>query len=253
MLIRVFLAGRVSLEVDSEVIIGERDFRARQERLAFAYLVLGRSRPVPRDELADALWGDDRPPAWPGALSAVVSRLRSLLAREPLPSLDASISGGFGQYQLHLPAGAWVDIEAAAEALDAAEGVLRMGDAPRAFGPSWLASTIAERPFLSDVAGPWVEQQRALLRRTRVRALECLARLWLVSGDAALAEDAAVRALTVEPLRESSYRLLMQAHALAGNPAEAVRAYHDLRVRLLNELGTDPSDETDAVYMKMIG
>jgi len=34
---------------------------------------------VPRDELADALWGEDPPATWDKALTVVVSKLRGLL------------------------------------------------------------------------------------------------------------------------------------------------------------------------------
>jgi len=91
------------------------------------------------------------------------------------------------------------------------------------------------------------------LQRIRVRALDCLAQALLASGDPSLAVEAVVEAPTVDPLRESSYRLLMQAHARGGNPAEAVRAYHHLRSLLADELGTDPSRETEAVVLEILG
>ena len=56
-----------------------------------------------------------------------------------------------------------------------------------------------------------------------------------------------------ERVRESSHRLLMQAHASAGNPAEAIQCYHRLRRSLADELGTDPSSETEALYIKLLG
>ena len=39
-------------------MIDEGRFPGRQGRLLFAYLVAEQGRPVPRDELAEALWGD---------------------------------------------------------------------------------------------------------------------------------------------------------------------------------------------------
>ena len=54
--LKVFLVGRVALEADG-TLIGEAHFPGRQGRLLFAYLVAEQGRPVPRDELAEALWG----------------------------------------------------------------------------------------------------------------------------------------------------------------------------------------------------
>ena len=59
--LRIFLAGRVAVEADGLALDAGR-FAGRQGRLVFAYLVAERGRPVLRDELAEALWGE-APPA----------------------------------------------------------------------------------------------------------------------------------------------------------------------------------------------
>jgi DNA-binding SARP family transcriptional activator len=59
--VRVFLAGRVAVETEG-VLIDEKRFPGRQSRVMFAYLVAEQGRPVPRDELAEALWGETPPP-----------------------------------------------------------------------------------------------------------------------------------------------------------------------------------------------
>ena len=253
MTLRIYLTGRTGVEAGGEQLVHERQFRGRQERLAFAYLVRERGRPVTREELAAVLWPGDAPPAWQTGLSAIVSRLRALVARDELARRSVSISRGFGQYRLDLPYDTWVDVEAAAHAVDEAEQRLRAGAPRSAFAPAVVASSIARRPFLSGDGGGWVAQERQKLDRVRLRALECLARVWLATAEPALAVEAAAEALTLEPLRESSHRLLMQAHAAAGNPADAVRAYHALRESLVSALGTDPSRETEALYLELIG
>ena len=253
MQVRIYLTGRVGLELSGELVVHEREFRGRQERVAFAYLVCERGRPVTRAELAEVVWPGDMPPAWPAALSAIVSRLRSLLAREELKASSISISRGFGQYRLFLPSDTWVDVEAATSALDTAEAAMRADDPRSAFGPATVALAISRRPFLSGVDGGWVSLERERLERLRVRALECLSRIWLHNDEPALAVETASEALTVDPLRESSHLLLMQAHVGAGNPAEAVKSYHHLRHVLVEELGTDPSSETEALYLKLLG
>jgi len=60
--IRVCLTGRVSLEVDGEVLLNEPDLRGKQGRLVFAYLVSERIRPVTKEELATVVWEDDLSP-----------------------------------------------------------------------------------------------------------------------------------------------------------------------------------------------
>ena len=250
--IRIYLTGRVGLEFKSELVIDERDFRGGQARLAFAYLVLKRERTVPREELAAAVWPGEMPPAWETALSALVSRTRKLLARTSLSPLVATVRSSFGQHQLRLPADTWVDVEAAAEAIDAAEGALRSGTPKRAFGPATVAATITRRPFLSGANGGWVEAQRRTLQRQLQRALECQANIWLSTGESHLAVEVANEAVTLDSCRESSYQLLMRAHSATGNRAEAVRVYHRLRELLTDELGTDPSKATETLYLELL-
>jgi DNA-binding SARP family transcriptional activator len=253
MTLRVYLAGRVCVEAGGEPVVRESDFRRRQDRVAFAYLALERARPATREELAEALWPGELPPAWSTGLSAIVSRLRSLLGQASLAGAGVSISRGFGQYRLFLPSDVWVDVEAAAAALDEAELALKQADARRALPPAIVASSITSRPFLSGDDVGWASLEREKLRRMQVRALECQAKAWLATGEPQWAVEAAADALAADPYRESTCRLLMQAHARAGNPAEAVRAYHRLRALLADELGTDPSRETEAVLLEILG
>jgi DNA-binding SARP family transcriptional activator len=154
--LRIYLTGTVCLEYN-HMVVDERQLPARQGRLVLAYLVCERLRPVTRDELGDAIWSDSLPPAWEAALSALVSKLRHLLQRLGFPAAVASISGRSRRYQLRLPSDTWVDIEAAAQALDEAEGSLRAGAIERALGAANVAVAIARRPFLPGEEGLWVE------------------------------------------------------------------------------------------------
>ena len=123
--IRVYVTGRVAVEVDGQVVIDERRFRGKQGRMLFASLVCERSRPVAKEELASALWPDEQSDAWEAALSALTSRLAALFASEGLEHLGMWFSRPFGQYQLKLPSDGWVDIEAGTSALDRAGAAVR--------------------------------------------------------------------------------------------------------------------------------
>ncbi len=85
---KVFLAGRVAVESDG-VVIDEGRFPGRQGRLLFAYPVAEQGRPVPRDELAEALWGEAPPATWDKALRVLVSKLRELLRRNGVDGASA--------------------------------------------------------------------------------------------------------------------------------------------------------------------
>ncbi len=96
--LKVFLAGRVALEADGTVI-GEERFPGRQGRLLFAYLVAEQGRPVPRDELAEALWGEEPPATRDKALTVLVSKLRGLLADQGIDA-GGALTSAFGCYRL---------------------------------------------------------------------------------------------------------------------------------------------------------
>jgi DNA-binding SARP family transcriptional activator len=87
----------------------------RQGRLAFAHLAYEHLRAVSRGELAEELWLSTVPPSWERSLSALISKLRALLASIGIP--DVALTGSFGHYQLLLPADVWIDVEAASEAV----------------------------------------------------------------------------------------------------------------------------------------
>ena len=116
--VRIYLTGRLSIEADGKVVIEERQFRGKQGRLLFTYLVWGRSRPVSKEELAAVLWPEDLSPAWESGLSSLTSRLGSLLSSEAMREHGLSLSRGLGQYQVRLPSDVWIDVEAATSALD---------------------------------------------------------------------------------------------------------------------------------------
>src|SRR5262249_35824711 len=96
--LKVFLVGRVAVESNGSVI-EEGGFPGRQGRLLFAYLAIAEGKPVPRDELAQALWEETPPATWDKALSLLVSKLRSLLTSSGIDGAGV-LRNAFGCYQL---------------------------------------------------------------------------------------------------------------------------------------------------------
>jgi DNA-binding SARP family transcriptional activator len=223
-------------------LIGSERFPGRQGRLVFAHLATQHGRPVSRDELVEALWSSSVPLAYEVALSALISKLRALLASAGA-GREALIAAA-RCYELRLPGGSWVDIDAAAEAVHTAESCLRSALHKKAYGPAVVAGAILRRPFLPGVDSVWVEEQRRHLLALRLRALDCLVEIHSWNREPTLALTVAEEAVTLEPYRESGYRMLMRIHRLAGNPAEALRVYDRLCRLLAADLGTRPALET---------
>jgi len=232
-----------------ERLVRAQRLRGRQGRLAFAYLVSERDRPVSRDELIELLWPDRTPPAFEVALSALLSKLRAMLAAAGLSS--HALRPVAHSYQLRLPAGSWIDTEESLRAVHDAEAALRSGSPQRAYGPAVVASSILRRSFLPGDHGVWIERKRDELVGIRLRALDCLAEIHLWNKEPTLALHAAEEAVDLEPYRETGYRRLMQIHERSGDRGEALRVYEDLRRLLATDLQTRPAPETEALRAKL--
>jgi DNA-binding SARP family transcriptional activator len=248
--LRIYVTGDLTIERGTVVIFQHR-LGARQARLLFARLVVDRGRTLLRQELADTLWREDSPDGWDVALNAVVSRLRSVLRGiEGSPSI--AIEADRGGYRLRLPADTWIDAEAAANAIDEAEGALRGTRLADAWSAAHVAVVISRRGFLPDEEGAWVERQRGSLQALLRRGWQCLAAISLQNREPDLAIQYANELVALDPFLESGYRTLMGVHAAIGNRAEALRVFARLRELLREELGTSPSSETEAIYLGIL-
>jgi YVTN family beta-propeller protein len=248
--VRISLTERLSVEANG-ARLEEQRFPGRQGRVVFAYLAAQNGRPVPRDELAELLWGDELPATWEKALRVLMTKLRALLEECGIDGSTA-LTSAFGCYKLTLPSGAWIDVDAAVEALARAEAELAVGDLGEARSQATTAVALARRSFLPGEEGPWVEEKRRDLRDVLVRSLECLRDASFGAGEFAEAVRCAEEVTELEPFRESGYRRLMESHAAAGNPAEALRVYERCRRFLADELGAYPSPETEAAYLEIL-
>jgi DNA-binding SARP family transcriptional activator len=249
MTFRVYLAGSITVEAD-DAVVRDSAFGGHQLRLLFAYLVCADGRPVPKAELAELLWPEGPPQSWEISLAALVSKLRSLLAKGAVPR--EAIDGALGTYHLRLPSDTWVDVSAVGANVYQAEGAMLRGEPRAALPHALIASAITRRVFLPEDSGAWVERKRAELTEQRLRALELLAEALLADGDHARAANAAADVLDLDQYRETGYQLLMKAHAAAGNRAEALRVYERCRRLLAAELGVDPSRATEQVYLDIL-
>jgi SARP family transcriptional regulator, regulator of embCAB operon len=244
-LARVQLCGPFAVELSGRRV--DNLLPGRQGRLLFAYLAVSRLLPVSRNSLIEALWGDAPPADASGSLSALISKTRAVVGGDVLRGRTELI--------LALPEPARVDVEVASSMLHAAESAVAIGDWRRAWSPAKSALDIAQRTFLPEAEGPWVDVWRRRLADVRIRALECYANACLELGGTELpgAERAARELVDAAQFRESGHLLLMRALAARGNVAEALAAYERLRILLRDELGVDPSEAVQYEYVRLLG
>jgi SARP family transcriptional regulator, regulator of embCAB operon len=242
---RIQLCGRLVVRLDGQRV--EDSLPGALGLLLFAYLVLNRLRRIERDELLVAVYGEEAGVGHHARLTVLLSKLRRVIGPELLT--------GRAQIELTLPADAFVDLEAALEALHRAESHVANGEWAEAWGPSGIAYHVASRPLVQGHDRPWLDDWRRRLDDVRVRGLECFAAARLGLGGPTLpqAADCARQLIELAPFRETGYRILMEALERSGNAAEALRVYDRLRVMLRDELGIAPSPAVQIVYRRLLG
>jgi DNA-binding SARP family transcriptional activator len=242
---RIHLCGRLVVRLDGERV--EESLPGALGQLLLAYLVLNRLRPVDRDELLIAVYGEGAAAGHQARLSVLLSKLRRAVGTERLT--------GRAQMELLLPPGGFVDVEAALEARHRAESHVAKGEWEAAWGPSGLAYDVASRPLLRGHDRPWLEEWRRRLDEARLSGLECLAAASLGMGGPELAQAANCARQLVElaPFRETGHRILMEALERSGNVAEALRVYDRLRIMLREQLGIAPGSAVQEVHRRLLG
>jgi SARP family transcriptional regulator, regulator of embCAB operon len=241
---RIQLCGRLVVELDGARV--EAALPGAKGRLLFAYLVLNRDRRMSRDELLMAVYGQGASADQHPSLSVLLSKLRSVIGHELL--------AGRSEIELVLPRDAFVDVEAAREALHRAESHVAAGEWAESWGPAGVAYHVARRPLLQGEDRPWLEEWRRRLEEVHLRGLECFAEARLGLGGPTLtqAEDCARRLIELAPYRETGYRILMEALERRGNIAEALLAYDRLRVLLRDDLGVTPTPAVQSVHQRLL-
>ncbi len=240
----VQLCGRLVVRSEGADLAGR--LPGAQGRIAFAWLVCNRHRAAPREELATAIWGEERPAASGQAMRALLSKLRAVIGRDSIPA-DGPLRLGLGDQ-------ANVDVEVAARAIHDAESGVARQQWERAWIASQIAMNVTRRGFLTGHDGAWVEERRRELRAVYIRALATLAAAALALGETELltAERAARELVAAEPLSEGATALLMRALDARGERPAALVVYDEFRLRLREVLGVAPGPQLLALHAELV-
>lgn len=244
--VEIRLLGRFVVRRGDEEI-PPRAFGGRRVRTLIRVLVTRRGELVSREALADALW-PERLPTDPAAnLEVLVHRARRGLGDARL------ISTGPGGYAFAGGEGYLVDAEEFRKLVEAGRAALAEEDWVNALGSFGRAlEWWRGEPLVEDAYADWAQPLRTELQRLHLEALEGAAAAALRVGELPRAVELAEMAVAREPLREAARLLLMRALYLSGDRAGALRAFEELRQRLAEELGVDPSPEASQLHLEML-
>jgi class 3 adenylate cyclase len=191
------------------------------------------------------VWPDRLPKSWERDLSAVVSKLRSLLMSV---GFDEPVRSAMGCYQLRLGSHTTVDVFDAMRFVEDAEAAMARGELREAHAAIAVAHEHCLRPFLPGESTQWVEARRAERRLLLVRVLDAIVEIDTRRGVFPEARRMALQLIDLEPYRESSYAGLMRLQIAAGDRADALKTYERARTLLAEELGVPPGVALEAAY-----
>lgn len=187
-------------------------------------------RPLLRPHVAGTLWLDTPE-------ERASANLRSSLWRlnRPGPKLVEATS-----LQLRLAPDVRVDVRETATLAHRLLGPATEADAEVDLDLARLTGEL-----LPDWYDDWVLLERERLRQLSLHALEALGERLLAAGKVGEALEAALAAMTMEPLRESAHRLLIRIHLQEGNTVEARRQLELCRRLFREQLGLEPSPQLE--------
>ena len=206
------------------------DLGPAQQRAVLALLLIHRGAIASADLLVDDLWGERPPASAVKILQNYISQLRRVLPAETIVTHDSG----------YLIQATDVDADEFTRLVDDA----RRQDARTAAETLQRGLALWRGPPLADFAyHAWAEAEIARLSDLRLAALEERIDADLNSGKASeLVPE--LEALTKQyPLRERLRAHLMLALYRSGRQTEALDTYADVRRRLVDGLGIEPSPD----------
>jgi predicted ATPase/DNA-binding SARP family transcriptional activator len=207
--------------------------RGTKQRALLALLALQPGQPVSADRLIDVLWSDGQAAHPVNALQAQIGQLRRTLGPATILTTEAG-------YALDLGAG---DIDVARFEQLVTEGRRLAADGEMALASAALSEALGLRrgePLTEFTYAGFFDAERARLDELTLVAIESRAGADLVLGRCGELAGELEALCREHPLRERLWELLILALYRAGRQAEALRAYTEIRDRLVGELGIDP-------------
>ncbi|SDY07815.1 DNA-binding transcriptional activator of the SARP family [Amycolatopsis xylanica] len=215
-----------------------------QRRAVFAVLAVRAGQVVSREELIEAVWGENPPPSATGSVYTYISALRRALGSADI--LSTTRAG----YCLNLPK-PQIDVHLAERHLDEARAHRLACDDQAESNALSAALALWQGEALTGIPGPYAETQRARLEEMRMYALERHAEVTLrLGGHRELAGELAPL-VRQHPLHEGLHRMHITALYRSGRQAEAAEAFSNARETIIEQSGLEPGAGLLALSQRM--
>lgn len=239
--LRLELLGRFQLRAGDRVVL-DRSWSRSKAKALVKLVALTEGRSLHRERLLDLLWPDLDPQAAASNLPKNLHHLRSALASR---GIDVPLLTVVGEL-LVLNAAVSTDVE---EFRARAREARACGD-PEGYEEAlalYMGDLLPE-----DVYEDWTRAARDALQGLRRQLLGEVARLYESAGALELASERLQDLVQADHLDEEAHRGLMRLHARLGSRHRALLQYQDCRRVLREELGIDPSEETERLHRDIL-
>jgi DNA-binding SARP family transcriptional activator len=216
-------------------------FPTKKSKALLAYLALAGEHPHGRSLLANLFWEEASERQARESLRQALSLLRKTL----LPFLAQPI----------VSEGDTIGLDASALHVDALE-FMRLAEENHPEAQEQAANLyVGELLEGLNLHAPefdrWLSAKRQSFHEKAVDVLNRLVAQHIASGNLGSAAYVATRLLTLDPLRESSHRALMELYGKQGRYAAALRQYQICADILARELNVEPEPKTTALYREI--
>ncbi|WP_327314615.1 AfsR/SARP family transcriptional regulator [Streptomyces sp. NBC_01235] len=219
------------------VVVGGARLRA-----LLTVLALRAGRSVPAGLLTEEVWAGDPPADAPGALQALVGRLRRTLGAGAIDSAEGGyrLAAGPDDVDLHRFERLTADGARALTDGDPAKAAVLLDDALAL----WHGPALADLPDRAAEAARWESRRLDAVRARHTAAIA------LGHAERSLPELTAL--CDAHPLDEPLQALRLRAMREAGRTAQALAAYDDVRRLLADRLGADPGPELRGLHAELL-
>lgn len=240
--------GPFQVSVDGEPVPVERFERLKAFTL-LKYLVAHRRGPISRETLMEVLWPGADPASSRGNLRVVLHALRRTLKPQfPGRETPSFIVSQGNLIYLALSDHIWVDAEELVQIAHRAARLAAEDRASEALRECRRAIALYQGDYLEgEPYDDWWLFERERLRELYVDVLKLMASIHYDQGDSLEAIEKYRAALGIDPGSEEVHRELMRLLWQSGMPDEALDQYEACRKLLREEIGVEPTHETETL------
>lgn len=242
-LIRVRLLGDLEVRRADGSLVKQEEWRTGKTRDLLRLLALADARPVRVPTLIDKLWPDATAARARNSLRTAASQIRRTVGQPCVVRESDALA----------LRSAWVDVNAFLVLARRAHIAARTRASSEVLTITRAAQWLYRGDFHAhDDDSAWAVEERNHLRQWYQEMLcdAAVAALDLHLFREAL--DLASITVRLDPSSETAHRALMRAHAELGEVAMALRVFETYRAHLADELGVDPSSQTQDLHLRIL-